>query len=91
MYRVKLTSRAQRELDKLPAQDLARIVAALQQLGGDPRPFGSKKLRASIYRIRVGDWRIIYAVFDKDNLIIVGKIARRSKDTYQRMGDLFSS
>jgi len=91
VYQLKLTSRAQRELDKLPAQELERIVAALQQLGGDPRPFGSKKLRASIYRIRVGGWRIIYAVFNKDNLIIVGKIARRSKDTYQRMGDLFSS
>ncbi len=90
MYQLKLTSRAQRELDKLPAQDLTRIVATFQQLGGDPRPFGSKKLRASIYRIRVGDWRIIYAVFDKENLTIVGKIARRSRDTYQRVGDLFS-
>ncbi len=90
MYQLKLTSRAQRELDKLPAQGLACIVAALQQLGGDPRPSGAKKLRASIYRIRVGDWRIIYAVLDKDNLIIVGKIARRSKDTYQKMRDLFS-
>ena len=90
MYQLRLTSRAQRELDKLPAQDLIRIVAALQQLGGDPRPFGGKKLRASIYRIRVGDWRIIYAVFDKDNLILVGKIARRSKDTYQRVENLFS-
>ena len=90
MYQLELTSRAQRELDNLPAQDLARIVAALQRLGGDPRPFGSKKLGASIYRIRVGKWRIIYAVFDKDNLIIVGKIARRSKNTYQRMGNLFS-
>ena len=90
MYQLKLTSRAQRELDNLPAQDLARIVAALQPLGGDPGPFGSKKLRASIYRIRVGNWRIIYAVFDKDNLIIVGKIARRSKNTYQGIGNLFT-
>ncbi len=89
MYRLKLTSGAQRQLDKLPAEDLGRIVAALQQLGGNPRPSGVKKLRGSIYRIRVGDWRIIYAVFDKDNLIIVGKIARRSKDTYDRMKDLF--
>jgi len=90
VYQLKLTSRAQRDLDKLPALDLTRIVAAFQQLGGDHRPSGTKKLRASIYRIRVGDWRIIYAVFDKDNLIIVGKIARRSKNTYQRMGNLFS-
>ena len=89
MYQLKLASQAQRQLDKLPAEDLGRIVAALQRLGGDPRPSGVKKLTGSIYRIRVGDWRIIYAVFDKDNLIIVGKIARRSKDTYYRMKDLF--
>ncbi len=88
MYQLKLTSRAQRELDKLTAEDLGRIVAALQQLVDNPRPSGSKKLRDTIYRIRTGDWRIIYAVLDKDNLIIVGKIARRSKSTYDRMKDL---
>ena len=91
MYHLKLTSRAQRQLDKLPSEDLERIVSAIQQLGGNPRPSGAKKLRGSIYRIRVGDWRIIYAVFDKDTLIIVGKVARRSKDTYNRMKDLFQA
>ncbi len=89
MYQLKLTSRAQRQLDKLPAEDLERIAAALQQFGDSPRPSGARKLRGSIYRIRVGDWRIIYAVLDKDSLIIVGKIARRAKDTYDRMKDLF--
>ena len=89
MYQLKLTSQAQRQLGELPAEDLGRIVAALQQLGGNSRPSGVKKLTGSIYRIRVGDWRIIYAVFDRDNQIIVGKIARRSKDTYDRLKDLF--
>ena len=89
MYRLELTPRAQRQLDKLPAEDLGRIVAALQQLGGNPRPSGTKKLRGLIYRIRVGGWRIVYAVFDKDNLVIVGKVARRSKDTYDRIKELF--
>ena len=89
MYRLKLTSQAQRQLDKLPAEDLGKIVSAIQQLGDSPRPYGTKKLRGPIYRIRVGDWRIIYAVFNKDNLIIVGKIARRSKDTYDRIKGLF--
>lgn len=89
MYQLKLTSRTQRELDKFPPEDLGRIVAALQQLRDNPRPAGTKKLRGPIYRIRVGDWRIIYAVFNRENLIIVGKIARRSKDTYDRMKDLF--
>ncbi len=89
MYQLKLTSQAQHQLDKLPAEDLGRIAAAIQQLRDNPRPSGTKKLKGPIYRIRAGDWRIIYAVFDKDNLIIVGKVTRRSKDTYDRMKDLF--
>ena len=89
MYQLKLTSRAQRQLDKLLAEDLKRIVAAIQQLGDNPRPSGSKKLRGPIYRIRVGDWRIIYAIFDKDNLIVIGKIAKRSKETYDKLKSLF--
>ena len=89
MYRLELTTQAQRQLDKLPAADLKRIVAVLQQFRDNPRPSGVKKLRGPIYRIRVSDRRIVYAIFDKDNLIIVGKIARRSRDTYKRINDLF--
>ena len=88
MYRLELTSQAQRQLDKLSVADLERIAAIIQQLKNNPRPYGAKKLRGPIYRIRTGDWRIVYAVFDKDNLVIVGKIARRSKDTYKRINDL---
>ena len=89
MYRLELTSQAQRQLDKLSVADLKRIIATIQQLRDNPRPSGAKKLRGPIYRMRVGDWRIVYAIFDRDNLIVVGKIARRSKDTYRRMKDLF--
>lgn len=89
MYRLELTTQAQRQLDKLPVADLKRIVAVLQQFRDNPRPSGVKKLRGPIYRIRTGDWRIVYAIFDKDNLIIVGKIARRSRDTYKRINGLF--
>jgi len=89
MYRLKLTSQAQHQLDKLPDEDLGRIVTVIQELGSNPRPSGAKKLRGSICRVRVGGWRVIYAIFDRDNLVIVGKVARRSKDTYNRMKDLF--
>ncbi len=89
MYRLELTSQAQCQLDKLSVAELEPIVAAIQELGDNPRASGVKKLRGPIYRIRVGDWRIVYAVFDKDNLIVVGKIARRSDDTYKKIKDLF--
>lgn len=89
MYRVELTPKAQHELDKAQQEDFEHIVIALRGLQNNPRPFGVKKLRGAIHRIRVGEWRIIYAVFDKDSLVVVGKIARRSENTYSKLGRLF--
>ena len=89
MYRRELTKRAQRELGKLSGDDLERVVAAIRGLRENPRPHGAKKIRGPIYRLRVGDWRIVYAVFDRDKLVIVGKIARRTKRTYERTDELF--
>jgi len=89
VYRRELTKRAQRELDKLSDDDLERVVDAIRGLRDNPRPHGAKKIRGPIYRLRLGDWRIVYAVFDKDQLVIVGKIARRTKRTYERTDELF--
>ncbi|MFW6105323.1 MAG: type II toxin-antitoxin system RelE family toxin [Chloroflexota bacterium] len=89
MYRVELSSRAQRELKELRGKEFDDVVAALRGLQNNPRPLGVKKLRGTIHRIRVGDWRIIYAVFDKDGLVIVGKVARRSEKTYNKLDRLF--
>ena len=89
MYRVDLKPRAQREFDRLPSGDQARILAALVALADQPRPRRSAKLTGSIYRLRVGPFRIIYAVFDRHQLVLVGKIARREKDTYDDIDTLF--
>ena len=89
MYRLELTPRAQCDLDKLSGYDLERVVAAIRGLGENPRPRGARKIRGPHYRIRVGNWRVIYAVFDRDQLVIVGKVARRSKRTYKRVDELF--
>ena len=89
MYHLELTPRAQRDLDKLRSEDLKRVVAAIRGLKGTPRPREVKKIRGPIYRIRVGDWRVVYAVFDKDQLVIVGKVARRSERTYNKVDELF--
>ena len=89
MYRVELSSRAQRELDDIRGKEFERIVVALRGLRSSPRPLGVKKLRGPVHRIRAGDWRIIYAVFAKDSLVIVGKIARRSERTYDDLDGLF--
>jgi mRNA interferase RelE/StbE len=89
VYRLELTRQAQRELDKLGVDDLERVVAVIRGLRDTPRPHGAKKISGPIYRIRVGDWRVVYAVFDKDQLVIVGKVARRSERTYEGVEELF--
>jgi mRNA interferase RelE/StbE len=89
VYRVRLTSRARRELDKIAGEDAEKIAAAMLALGENPRPPGVKKLRGNTHRVRVGDWRIIYAISDKDRLVLVGRIARRAKDTYTGVDELF--
>jgi mRNA-degrading endonuclease RelE of RelBE toxin-antitoxin system len=76
VYRVELASRAQRELERLREPD--------------PRPPGSVKLKGPLFRVRVGPFRIIYAVSDTDELVLALKVARREKDTYDDIDALFS-
>ncbi len=89
MYRVEITSRAQRELRRLRDPDRARIAAALARLANEPRPKGSVKLQGPIFRVRIGPYRIIYAVSDTEELVVALKIARREKDTYDDVDTLF--
>jgi mRNA interferase RelE/StbE len=89
VYRVELTHRAQHELDKLRGEEFERVVVAIRGLQNNARPFGVVNLKGPIHRIRSGDWRIIYAVFDNNRLVIVGKIARRSEDSYNNVDRLF--
>lgn len=89
MYKITMTPKAKKELDKLPLQDFKRLDKAIWALAQNPRPRGVKKIRGPIHRIRVGDWRIVYAVFDKDQLVIIGKVARRTKRTYEELNELF--
>jgi mRNA interferase RelE/StbE len=89
MYKIEFTPRARRVFEKLTLTHQERLAAAIERLEINPRPTGVKKLIKVIYRIRVGNWRIIYAVLDKQQRVVVLKIARRSKDTYDRVKDLF--
>ena len=89
MYRVEVTSRAQRELRRVGEPDRGRIAAALARLRHEPRPTGSVKLKGPLFRVRVGPYRIIYAISDADELVVVLKIARREKDTYDDIATLF--
>jgi mRNA interferase RelE/StbE len=82
-YRIEITSSAAKELSRIPGKDLRRIVARIQALADDPRPPGSKKLCAQEkYRIRQGDYRVLYQIEDDVLVVYVVKIAHR-RDAYR--------
>ncbi len=83
MYELRLARSARKELEALPAAVLARVARELDALASNPRPRGCKKLRGAddLYRVRVGDYRIIYRVDDRARLIEVRAIRDR-KDAY---------
>lgn len=78
-YEVQLITSARKALDKLPAQIQERIALALALLRDTPRPPNAKKLHGDkdLYRVRVGDYRIIYGIHDKKLLILVIRLAHR--------------
>ena len=82
-YQIELSKNAIKFLQKLDKKSLYRIQGAIELLGENPRPPKSKKLTNKIYwRVRVGDYRIIYEIRDNRLLIVIIKIAKRS-DIYK--------
>ena len=84
-YHVALSSSAAKELKKLSSQLLARIVPRLENLASNPRPQGCKKLQGGDreWRIRVGDYRVVYTIDDAKLLVEVTRIRHRS-EVYDR-------
>jgi mRNA interferase RelE/StbE len=78
-YQVQLLPTAQRELLKLPAKIRVRVADAIRSLQANPRPPGCKKLagNADYYRIRVGDYRVLYEIRDRVLLVLVIKVGHR--------------
>ena len=89
MYEIIMSPKVKKWLDKLSEKEFKRVDTAIWSLAHNPRPRRGKKLKGPIHRIRTGNWRIIYAVFDKEQLVIIGKVIRRSEDTYDRLDELF--
>ncbi len=73
LYRVEITDHAIKSLKKLPKPLVQRLLGAVQALKENPRPVGYKKLKGfdDLYRIRVGDWCIIYTIADDLLLVLV--------------------
>ena len=79
-YVVQYDPRAAKELRKLDRQVARRVVTAVEHLGADPRPPGSRVLAGypDLWRIRVGDYRVIYTIKDAELIVLALRIAHRS-------------
>jgi len=79
MYRVEFTASAAREFRSLEESIKRRIAAAIDELCENPRPRGVHKLRGHerLYRVRVGPYRVVYEVDDRERSIRVTRIRHR--------------
>jgi mRNA interferase RelE/StbE len=79
-YVVQYDPRAVKELTKLDRQVARRIATAIERLGADPRPPGSRVLAGypDLWRIRIGDYRVIYTIKDAELTVLALRIAHPS-------------
>ena len=84
-YHVALTSSAEKELKKLSGHLIERIAPRVENLAFNPRPPGCKKLKGGDHewRIRVGEYRVVYTIDDAKLLVEVTRIRHRS-EVYER-------
>ncbi|MBI5242180.1 MAG: type II toxin-antitoxin system RelE/ParE family toxin [Elusimicrobia bacterium] len=83
MHDVRIAPGAVRDLDNIREPDLSRLQSRILSLEHDPRPHGSLKLEGPLHRVRVGDWRILYAIDDKQQTVTILRVLRRSERTYK--------
>ena len=77
-YEIRILRSAEKEMDKLPAIIRSRISNRILSLEDNPRPRGAKKLSArDEYRLRIGDYRILYTASDSDAVIIIIAVGHR--------------
>ena len=85
-YEIRLRRAARRGLDDLSEQEYQSVAKAVGTLAKNPRPPRVKKLAdSSLWRIRVGQHRIVYAIDDKAQLVTIVRVARRRENTYRGM------
>jgi len=79
MYRVLLERAAEKDLTRLSSEIHDRVIAAIQALAANPRPPGCRKLAGSKHdwRIRVGDYRVIYEIADEVRIVRINRVRHR--------------
>lgn len=85
-YKIVIERRAQKDLDKLQRNIFLLIASKIRSLEIEPRPAGTKKLKTQYgdFRLRIGDYRILYEISDTERIIKVFRVKHR-KDVYRNM------
>ena len=80
-YLVTFAASARKEIRELPADVIARVLPRIRELAESPRPVGCKKLHGhrDRWRIRVGNYRVVYAIDDRQRAVDITRIAHRKK------------
>jgi mRNA interferase RelE/StbE len=83
-YRIEISATAERQVRALPRTDQVRVLRVIQGLAVNPRPPGCRKLSGQddVFRVRVGRYRVLYAIENRRLVIIVLKVGDR-KDVYR--------
>jgi mRNA interferase RelE/StbE len=83
-YALDIKPSARKELNNLSDSVVARLARKIEDLAANPRPSGCRKLRGykDFWRIRVGDYRVVYIIDDDRKMVSVTRIAHR-KDVYE--------
>ena len=82
-YTLKLHRDVEKQLNRIPTKQRERLVETMRSLRDEPRPHGCQHLQDELFRIRDGEYRIIYAVFDDEVIVVVCKVTRRTGKTYR--------
>ncbi len=85
-YRVVVEDNAARTIRKLPKDVQRQIIAKTEALASDPRPAGCQKLKGmeDLYRVRAGEYRIVYRIEDRILLVLIVSVGHRG-DVYDRL------
>lgn len=83
-YRIEFAPRAARQFRKLPSNVQQRLRPAIDKLAENPRPPGSERIQGQdLYRVRVGDYRVVYEVRDQVLVVLITKVGHR-REVYRR-------
>jgi mRNA interferase RelE/StbE len=83
LYKIVIEKTARKDIEKIDKVERIPIIQAISELANDPRPHGCKKLKGrTAWRIRVGNYRVIYEIED-DLLVVIVITAGHRKDVYK--------